>query len=377
MHPPLTFACLGLLALALHSPLGFEWAWGQPRTPPPTRFDRTTMLTHLAHHVMLPAYLAFETEATDLQRATAALCEAPNAARLEKAQASWRRAAEQWRRSEAFQLDLTQTYAKSIGFWPTRPRRLRAALAGNQPITPDYVETMGVAAHGLLAMEQLLFDTKTGNPGVLHAIQAGPRANRWCPYLLAMANHLATQAKAVAKLWRPEGGDFSGKVAGAGQGDTTYSTSHQAISGIVNQLVTAVEEVARKKIGKPLRGNGRKPWPNAVEAGLSGASVALAIASLEGALAIYSGEGASQSGPGFDDFLTALSADLGNRITRQFHAALTALHAIPPPLRVAIVDQSETVRAAHEAVRQLLILLKVDMTNVLSVTVDFSDNDGD
>jgi hypothetical protein len=35
------------------------------------------------------------------------------------------------------------------------------------------------------------------------------------------------------------------------------------------------------------------------------------------------------------------------------------------------------VQAAYQAVHQLLILLKVDMTNVLSVTVDFSDNDGD
>jgi hypothetical protein len=31
------------------------------------------------------------------------------------------------------------------------------------------------------------------------------------------------------------------------------------------------------------------------------------------------------------------------------------------------------VQAAYQAVHQLLILLKVDMTNVLSVTVDFSD----
>ncbi len=377
MRPPSTLACLGFLALAVYSLLGCELAWSQPHKPSQTRCDRTAMLTHLAHRIMLPTYLAFEAETMALQRATAELCEAPSADQLKKAQASWRRATELWRRSQAFQLDLTQTYAKSIGFWPTRLRRLRVALAGDEPITPDFVETMRVAAHGLLAMEQLLCDVKAGKTGVLHAIKAGPMAKRWCPYLLAMATHLTDQAKAVAQLWRPEGGDFIGKIAGAGQGNTTYPTSHQAISDIVNQLVTAVEESARKKIGKPLRGNGRKPWPNAVEAGRSGVSAALVIATLEGAFAIYSGEGAAQSGPGFDDFLTALGSDLGARISQQFHAALTAVRAISPPLRVAIVEQSERVRAAHEAVRQLFILLKVDMTNVLSVTVAFSDNDGD
>jgi len=85
----------------------------------------------------------------------------------------------------------------------------------------------------------------------------------------------------------------------------------------------------------------------------------------------------SQSGPGFDDFLAAQGSDLGPRITEQFHAALTAVRAIPDPLRVAIVEQPQTVQAAYQAVHQLLILLKVDLTNVLSVTVDFSDNDGD
>lgn len=197
------------------------------------------------------------------------------------------------------------------------------------------------------------------------------------PFFTAMAVHLAAQAKAVAQLWRPEGGDFSGQVARAGQGSRAYSTSHQAISAVVNQLVSAVDGVQHKKIGKPLLGNGRKPWPNAVEAGRSGVSVALTIATLEGAFAIYSGDVGSQAGPGFDDFLSTLGSDLGSRITQQFHAALNAARAIPPPLRVAIVEQAETIRAAHEAVHQLLILLKVDMTNVLSVTVDFSDNDGD
>lgn len=368
---------LGWLALVVCGVFGFELANSQSQAPPATPFDRSEMLAHLAHHVMLQTYLDFETAAEALQRDTALLCEAPTVARLEAAQASWQQAALQWERSDAFQLNLTRSYAKSIAFWPRRPRRLQLALVSEEPITPAFVEAMGAAAHGLSAMEQLLFDADARQTAVLLAIQEGPLAKRWCPYLAAMAVHLADKAQAVARLWRPEGLDFSGKLARAGQGDTLYPTSHRAISDIINQLVSAIETVLNDKIGKPLRGNGREPWPNAVEAGRSGISTALLVATLEGALAVYSGEGGSQSGPGFDDFLAAQGSDLGPRITEQFHAALTAVRAIPDPLRVAIVEQPQTVQAAYRAVHQLLILLKVDMTNVLSVTVDFSDNDGD
>jgi predicted lipoprotein len=367
----------GLLALLACGVFGLEWAHSQSQQPPATPFDREKMLAPLAYDVMLPTKLDFEAAAVALQGATAQLCEAPALARLETAQARWRQATLLWKRSEALQLNLTQLYAKSIAFWPTRESRLRHALASGEPITPVYVENMGVAAHGLSAMEYLLFDAEAGQSAVLEAMQAGPMAKRWCPYLVAMAAHLVDKAQAVARLWRPQGTDFSGTVAHAGHGGTIYPTSHRAISDIVNQMVSAVEMVLNRKIGKPLHGNGRQPWPDAVEAGRSGSSKALLIATLEGALAVYSGEVESQSGPGFDDFLAALGSDLGSRITEQFHAALTAARAIPDPLRVAIVEQPQTVQAAYQAVHQLLILLKVDMTNVLSVTVDFSDNDGD
>ena len=365
-----------LVALVICIVLGFASVMSQSQTPSPV-FDRSDMLAHLARRVMLPAYLAFEAETVALQRAATALCEAPSMGQLEAAQASWKRAAELWRRSEAFQLGVTRSYAKSIGYWPTRPRRLQLALTSEEPITPAFVEAMGVSAHGLSALEQLLFDDRIGEAGALRAIREGESAKRRCGYLVALTAHLAGRAQAVAGLWRPEQGDFSGNIARAGQGGAAYPTSHQAISEIVNQMVSAVEVTMLKKIGKPLHGNGRKPWPDAVEAGRSGASTALALATLEGAFAIYSGDVASQPGLGFDDFLTALNSALGSRITQQFQAAMAAVQIIQPPLRVAIVEQPQTVRAAYEAVHQLLILLKVDMTNVLSVTVDFSDNDGD
>jgi predicted lipoprotein len=188
---------------------------------------------------------------------------------------------------------------------------------------------------------------------------------------------MAQQAQYVAKLWRPGGPDLAGDIARAGRGSATYDSVHQAISVVVNHLLRAVEGVQNKKIAKPLRGNGRTPWPQAAEAWRSGTSVAHMVGSLEGAFDLYRGAGDTPNRIGFDTYLAALGSPLGDQITRHFEAALQAVQTIPSPFHVAIVEQPDKVEAAYRAVHALLILLKVDMTNLLGITVDFSDNDGD
>jgi predicted lipoprotein len=95
-----------LLALAALGVFGFTLTSRQPQTPP-TPFDRSQMLAHLAYHVMLPTYLEFEDAVQALQHAMSQLCDAPTMPQLETAQARWRQAASVWKRSEAFQLGLT------------------------------------------------------------------------------------------------------------------------------------------------------------------------------------------------------------------------------------------------------------------------------
>jgi predicted lipoprotein len=335
------------------------------------------MLAHLARQVMLPTYVRFERAAATLHDATQTLCAAPTLSHLETTQQAWRQAAVLWKRTGAFQLGPTHAFAAAIDFWPTRPRLLQSALQAPAPMTLARVESMGAGAQGLPALEYLLFDPQSDTAAVLERFLVGPTATSRCAYLVALTAHLAQQAQFVAKLWRPEGLDLAGEVARAGHGSTTYRSVHRAISAVVNHLLQAVETLQNKKISKPLRGNGRTPWPQAAEAWRSGDSVAHMVGSLEGAFDLYSGAGNTPDRIDFDDYLTALGSPLGQNITRHFEAALEAVRAIPTPFHVAVVEQPDKVESAYQAVHTLLVFLKVDMTNLLGVTVDFSDNDGD
>jgi predicted lipoprotein len=90
--------------------------------------------------------------------------------------------------------------------------------------------------------------------------------------------------------------------------------------------------------------------------------------------------GAEQQG--FDDYLNFLGANyedatLADALNQRFDAAIEALDAIESPLYQAVADEPEAVLAAYEAIQNLYILIRVDMSSQLSILVTFSDTDGD
>ena len=99
--------------------------------------------------------------------------------------------------------------------------------------------------------------------------------------------------------------------------------------------------------------------------------------------ALYTGDrqledGSVVTGEGLADYLVFLeSADLATRIENEFDAALQAVDAVTLPLGQAVLNEPEQVQALYDALRALIISTKVDMTNVMGVTITFNDNDGD
>jgi predicted lipoprotein len=344
---------------------------------PETVFDRSRMLEHMAKRVMRPTYVELATATQALPPLASQFCAALSVGHLTTLQHAWRRAVAPLKRSEAFRLGPAILLASAVDFWPTRPRLIQKVLGDPQPITDEFIALAGAAARGVAAIEYLLFDPDGSDTAIIAQFRDGLKGKRRCAYLLGISKHLAQQAQLVEHAWSPTGGNFVAELTQAGHGSTTYPTVHQAVSDIVNRLLAALEKLHKDKLGKPLHGSGKSPWPEAVEAWRSGNSLANILENLQGLYAVYAGLDGSTDGPGFDDLLTALGSPLAARITQQIRATIAAVQAIPPPLRQAVVAHPQAVAATYGAIKGLLILLKVDMTNVLGVTVDFSDNDGD
>lgn len=355
---------------------------GQPPVPPAPEtpgaaFERSRMLDHLARHVMWPTYAEFASATSLLPELTAQFCAALSVEQLAALQQAWRRAVAPLQRSAAFRLGPAIGLAAAVDFWPSRPQVMQRVLGNPLPITAEFIESAGAAARGVSAIEYLLFDADGGNAAIMAQFRDGLKGERRCAYLGGLSQHLTQQAQFVANAWSPDGGNFVAELAKAGHGSVVYPTVHAAVSDVVNRFIVALEKVYKDKLGRPLHGNGRAPWPDWVEAGRSGNSLDNIVENLRGLHAVYAGHDGATDGLGFDAYLTALGSPLGKRLTQHLQTAIEAVRAIPPPLRVAVVAQPQAVEAAYQELKTLLILLKVDLTNLLGVTVDFSDNDSD
>lgn len=149
---------------------------------------------------------------------------------------------------------------------------------------------------------------------------------------------------------------------------------------VINQMVSIIEEILIGKLGKPLGdSNGGNVAINKLEAGRSGASLEIINQHLLSLKRCYNGDFAQTPFRiGFDDFLILIgSEDFSIKISKQFLVCQEKIDAIQHPLKEELLSNPETVVDLKNSFRDLLVLIKVDMANILGSTITFNDNDGD
>jgi hypothetical protein len=91
-----------------------------------------------------------------------------------------------------------------------------------------------------------------------------------------------------------------------------------------------------------------------------------------------------QEGPSFKSYLDALGAKdqvsgatLSNIIDNQFIAISLELDQLSPNFYEQIQNENQEMVETYTAMQKLVRILKVDMTSAMSVTITYTDNDGD
>jgi hypothetical protein len=244
----------------------------------------------------------------------------------------------------------TEGRALAILFWPD-PKGLgwkaqEPLLTGDPAaLTPEVLAQHSVAARGFAGLERLIF------PG--QALPADP-----CPLILATADDLARMADGLARDWGP----FGDLMLTAGQpGNPRFLTPDEATQALFTQLVTGLDQIADRRIGRPL-GTFDTPRPDLAEARASARSlrnIRLSLAALR--------DLARHLAPDSARTLAALDRAIGQA------SALDdpTLAGIADPqgwLKLQILQQS--VRAARDTAI-------TEIGPALGVTVGFNSADGD
>ncbi|MEM6432010.1 MAG: imelysin family protein [Deinococcota bacterium] len=336
-------------------------------------FDRRAMLTSLSENVILPCHEQFVASADDLATHVQSFYDSQDVANLQQARAAWLETALTWQKCELFSLAGFETMIlhNRISKMP-RTNLIEDLLASSKDITAESLSGEGSTVKGVGAIEYILFQ-ETAPEDVLNILQNDARRLN---YLLALSQNLAIEARGLRDFWLPEGGDYTSRFVVA---EDASSSIKDSLNILVNELIANLEQLARDELGAPLgNDNGGEPQPELALGYLSGSSLQLTRSKLEGIqLALYNDQADGQLG--LDDYLNFLTADdqLANQLANGFAVAFEAIDVVDIPLAQAVYEKPAKVEAVYEAVRELVVLTKVDMANQLGITVTFSDSDGD
>lgn len=335
-------------------------------------FYKKTQLTNIYDNglVFLNANLVGHTEM--LKTSVKHFKEETTIANLEEVQELWKIVQRTWKQLELYDLgEVANSFVSfEINRWPTDISRIEENIKGTEVLNASFIASIGSSSKGISGIEYLIFSPE-GNTVVLNSFTINENAVRRLEYVEALSENLQIKSVELQSLWETNKENFTGALENGISGSQNQ---------IINAMVTLIEEIIISKLGNPLGdSNGGTIEPQRLEAYYSGFSKEIIQYHLIALEKCYTGD--FMQTPfrvGFDDFLILIgSENFSNKIITQFSVCQSKLDAITGTLREEIISNSEAVTALKDSFRDLLVLVKVDMANILGSTITFNDNDGD
>ena len=366
---------------------------------PTDDFDRRALLTHLGTNLLLPMQAEFEVAAAALPSAITTYCEALEAgdpgATLAAARTAWGEALDAWQRAEALLIGPAAMDDKAlrdrIYGWPllsTCGVDRDTATRWAEPASHD-VSTTLVNVRSLAAIEYLLHTSGTAHncastPVGWDAMGAAlPRAR--CRLAAAIAADVAVQAAALHTAWRPEGGDYVGELARAGQAGSTIASAHDGVNIVSDGLFYVDKMVKDMKLAEAAGiainacGTVGTPCDREVELRYADRATFAIRENLATLRRAFTGRTPAGDGPGFETFLRAVGNDeLAARMVTKLDAAIAQAAALPDSFLTALASDYDQVVATHAALTAFTDDLKSQFLTVLALEIPddvAADND--
>lgn len=249
----------------------------------------------------------------------------------------------------------------AVEFWPdtkgSTPRSLEALVAAEDPVVDDPAAfaQVSVAARGLMALDQLLFDPA--------AVAVEPGSYR-CRLLVAITRDLAdTTGQLVARWQDPWGGILT---SAGDPANPVYLTPAESTKALYAALSDGLQMDIDLRLGRPL-GTFDRPQPRRAEAWRSERSLPNLVASIEGMRAYAT----SVFGPAIGEDAAPVDA--------AFDAALAAAGRVVAPIDVEVASPQGRihVEALQTALRHVQSEVASHIGPTIGVTGGFNALDGD
>lgn len=329
-------------------------------------------LSNIYNNAILPLNVAFVVATGQLEQIAVNFREVSTPEGLLLLQEQWRTVQLVWKQLELYDLGAVgdSFISFEINRWPSDTAKIDANMAGSDLISEPYIASLGSSSKGISAIEYLIF-SENGNDTLLNSFINAGQAARKLEYLVALCENLKAKSENLKTLWEANREPFTGALENGISGSQNQ---------VINAMVALTEEIIISKLGAALGdSNGGIIDPERLEAHRSNFSKDILQQHLTALKMCYTGDFASTPfRVGFDDFLVLIGSEaFSDKIIGQFAVCQQKLDAVNGPLENEIISNPQGLATLKDSFRDLLVLIKVDMANVLGSTITFNDNDGD
>lgn len=342
--------------------------------------DRSVVLKSIAERIILPSYDQFKTRFDRMVEKSKAFTAKPDAQTLTEFRSAWATAYIAWERVELFDFGPGEKHTIR-NFFNIYPANVNGIAANIADPTSSLEVPSSYATQGFPALDYLINGIGADDAAILAEYTTARDAAKKLAYI----NQVTTRMESLL-----------GKVMGEWNGEylNTFTTKTgldigSSTSLMVNGIVLHYERYIRSgKFGIPsgAMANGI-PAPEKVEAYYKkDISKVLAETAHKAYFDFFNGRhvGTGEAGVGLKTYLDALGAKdsstgklLSESINAQFLATTGKLEALKPNLYEEVKTNNQVMKDTYNEMQKAVRMLKVDMTSAMSITITYTDNDGD
>lgn len=344
---------------------------------PTTSFDREAMLINWADNIIIPSYEAFYVQTQELEAATKEFTSNPTVGSLAVLRETYADSYLQFQTVAMFEIGKAESvnYRARLNTYPTSVTSIEEKIntgTFNLELPSSFKE------QGFPAIDYLLYGMAETDAEIVENFTTNSNAEAYKNYLNSVTESINSLTGEVLTNWTSSYREiFVGN---------TSSSSTGSVDKLTNDFIMYYEKYLRSgKIGIPSGIFTGNPVPQNVEAYYSGfLSKDLYLKSFETVQNFFNGKhfNSSQRGLSYNDYLDFLNTikngeNLNALINNQFDAIKAQALNLDQNFVTQIQTNNNGMLAAFDELQKNVVLLKVDMMQALSISVDYVDSDGD
>ena len=338
-------------------------------------FDHTEMLTNWVDNIIIPSITNFDNSLEIFKESATTFVNAPTTETLSNLKEAWLSSFLKWQHVEMFDIGLSEEiyYKNRINLYPTNVERIENNISN---LNYDLDKPVNFSAQGLNSIDYLLFGIGENEDEIISKFS--DENLNYGKYLTDLVDKMVSLTYEIKSSWSDE---YKSSFI-----SSTDNTASSSINKIVNDFIYYFEKGYRaNKIGIPAGVFSDKPLPDRVEAYYGkNYSKILALEATDALNYFFNGNYSNDTeskGLSLKDYLDYLETDkeekLSEKINSQLEKIKTKVSELNTNFSEQVNQENLKMLIAYDVIQANVVFLKVDMLQVLNISVDYVDADGD